>query len=52
MLKAIQFVTAGVVLDSRHHSDAVRGIHRGERESHSAGRWDADPTRGHGESAA
>jgi hypothetical protein len=28
---------------SRHHSDADRGVHRGERESHSAGGREANP---------
>src|SRR5215831_188922 len=28
---------------SRHHGDAVRGFHRGECESHSAGRREANP---------
>jgi len=27
---------------SRHHSDAVQGVHCSERESRSAGEWDPD----------
>jgi hypothetical protein len=41
MLKAIRFVTAGVVLGSRDHNDADRSFHRGERES-GAGGQEAD----------
>ena len=27
---------------SRHHNDSIRGVHRGERESHSAGGREAN----------